>query len=183
MFLYVFIILDDKQEGFSKHKGEEDVKTNHDDDSNLEIIKIKTLYNIVEDLTLTIGKRKLLFLTNLQADVLTNSPTGVQKLIAILTESDTSPPPKLFIELVHSRGNMFITDKTGFARKVPFPTPKERRQSDMELVMFMQKIIIPLAAENNAVIICQARGKIYYYLCVPTFRHPSLSLSFLVIIT
>ncbi len=45
---------------------------------------------------------------------------------------------------------MFITDKTGFHRKFPFCSQKERRIADFNLVTFMQKIILPLAAENNA---------------------------------
>ena len=57
--------------------------------------------------------------------------------------------------MLASRGSYYV-GSDHFSSKPPYAFNDERRTSEAKLVAFMREIIIPLAAENNAVILCSA---------------------------
>ena len=127
-------------------------------------IKAKTMFNMVEELT---NGRKLLFLTNHQAELIATDNDALQKMLDALEVGK----PGLVIDLIKSPGFVEFTtlsDPIGveFQRLGelagivhgygPFNTSREERDVSRRLDEFMSDILIPLAASNNAVVLCAA---------------------------
>ena len=127
----------------------------------LQIIKARTMFNMVEEVD--DGKCKLLFLTNPQADLIASSPESVQKMLDALEV----PKPSLVIDLILSPGFLSSTRLdpeeiegtalAGFVRdRAPFLSRGEERAADAKIDRFMTDVVIPLAAQTNAVVLCNA---------------------------
>ena len=127
-------------------------------------IKARTMHNMVEELS---GNKKLLFLTNSQAATLASSGETIQKML----DSLDLPKPKLVINLLMSLGSTeyckIKKESWEGARcedgnlgmihgRGPFKDAEEDRKAMSKLDRFMQDVLIPLAADTNAVIICCA---------------------------
>ena len=132
----------------------------------LDRIKARTMYNMVEPLGN--GSKKMLFLTNAQAILLSKTPASLQKMLDRL-EVGT---PQLVINLLESRGfGDFVRklDRTAFTGfrltswaagikqdKPPFLTLAEEMRAESKIDTFMNEIMLPLAAETNAIVLCNA---------------------------
>lgn len=124
-----------------------------------EEIKARTMFNMVEEVSS--GKQKLLFLTNAQADLLAN-PENIPKLMGSL---ELGVDPKLLIVLqwdgdsrrhyaTFSQDRSFPTKET--RQNGSFETADEGRAAETRLDNFMREVLIPLAVQTNAVILCDA---------------------------
>ena len=124
------------------------------------------MYNMVE---IDDGQTKLLFLTNPQAEQIASTPESIQKLLDALE----IPKPSLVIELLGSWGSRFSTESespewfaqaaTSHAAGVlhgnpPFLSREDERAAAAKIDMFMADVLIPLAAQTNAVVLCGATG-------------------------
>ena len=122
------------------------------------------MYNMVEELD---NGQKLLFLTNKQAELIATDTDALQKMLDAL-EVDK---PGLVIDLIKSPGFVEFTklcdpigvefQRLGELAGVvhgygPFKTSGEERDVSRCLDEFMSKTLIPLAASNNAVVLCAA---------------------------
>ena len=125
------------------------------------------MYNMVEEID--DGQTKLLFLTNPQAEQIASTPESIQKLLDALE----IPKPSLVIELLGSWGSRFSTESespewfaqaaTSHAAGVlhgnpPFLSREDERAAAAKIDMFMADVLIPLAAQTNAVVLCGATG-------------------------
>eukprot|EP00966_Prymnesium_polylepis_P205744 4767427-Prymnesium_polylepis.1 len=128
----------------------------------LQMIKARTMFNMVEDLD--DSGRKLLFLSSQQADLLASSQEGIQKMLDAL---DTGKP-QLVINLLHSPIVAQHTSASAFAatqdkhtpgwvfKRPPFLTVDEFEAAEDKLDLFMADVLIPLAAQTNAIILTDA---------------------------
>ena len=131
----------------------------------LQIIKAKTMYQMVEEVD--DGKCKLLFLTNPQAELIASSPESVQKMLDALEV----PKPSLVIEMLQSWGFRASTTVDGvpvdlpldwdaasgiISGRPPFLCHEDEREAEAKIDMFMADVIIPLAAETQAIVLCDA---------------------------
>ena len=131
----------------------------------LNMIKARTMYNMVEDLD---DNKRLLFLTNAQADLIAKNPAALQKMLDVLDVGK----PSLVINLLPSSG-FSITNRclpedvkeltrTGWlgmvSDKGAFLDEEEESDAIFKIDMFMADAIIPLAARTNAIVICSAPG-------------------------
>ena len=68
----------------------------------LQLIKARTMYQMVEEIDggAALGKRKIIFLTNAQANLISTQPDGIKRLIQALE----IPSPKLVINIISSWG-------------------------------------------------------------------------------
>ena len=112
------------------------------------------------------GRKRLLFLTNSQAELISGSSASLQKMLDALE----IPRPKLVINLLVSQGstdyvaNEILGELADLAksdaglvpRRGPFAGPDEERQMIEMLDHFMETVILPLAAQTNAFILCSA---------------------------
>ena len=159
--------------------GSDDVFSVYDEDDlsreQLQIIKAKTMFNMVEEMK--DGKSKLLFLTHEQAEIISKSPIGVKKMLDALEVEK----PSLVIEMLMSSGfrgytNLFHKEYYGQVKShagilpdsSPFLSMEEEQAAEERIDRFMADVIIPLAAETHAVVVCN---------CVP--HEDVLSTSFL----
>lgn len=155
----------------SKEKKDDEAETYTEADEinqeELQMIKARTMYEMVEDLS--DGKGKLLFLTNPQADLIASSPSSLQKMLDALE----IPKPSLVITLLRSGGfaeftrcfseTMMKSARTDFGwaagcmhGRAPFASVEEEEEAETQLDMFMADILIPLAAQTNAIVLCDA---------------------------
>ena len=133
----------------------------------LQMIKARTMFQMVEELEggTTDGSRKMLFLTNAQADFLCSSPDSLQKMLDALE----TPKPKLVINLLTSHGfdgyckikQMSAKDLLGedagiVYGRAAFTSAAEERRAEERLDRFMAEVLIPLAAQTNAIVFCNA---------------------------
>ena len=129
----------------------------------LQMIKARTMYQMVEEID--DGKKKLLFLTNAQADLIASSPVSVQKMLDVFE----IPRPSLLINLLESCGFRESThiwsaeelgerpDLAGLLHdKPPFFTREDESEAEAMLDRFMADVLIPLAAQTRAVVLCSA---------------------------
>ena len=127
----------------------------------LQIMKARTMYNMVEDLAE--GKGKILFLTNPQAELISSTPESIQKMLDALEITK----PSLVIEMLQSWGfkgsTIFMNGEearpeyAGLDRnRASFLSREEEAAAEMKIDMFMADVIIPLAAQTNAIVICNA---------------------------
>lgn len=138
-----------------------------DDDfskEQLQMIKARTMFQMVEEIESTTAggqPRKLLFLTNQQAEFIASSTGSIQKMIDALE----MPKPKLIINMLTSQGfrpftkafdklSQASTDAGVVHGRAPFCSYEEEKQSCELIDRFMSDVIIPLAAQTNAIIIC-----------------------------
>jgi hypothetical protein len=128
--------------------------------TELEDIKIKTMYNLVEDVTVDIGgeaiDKKLLFLTNRQAQKFNFD--SISKLLLAMEIQ----PPKLLINLFGSFG--IASDNNGrtvaYDKHSQLPHVDHAEASDAtyevmcsKLCAFLMECVIPLAAQTHALIV------------------------------
>ena len=129
----------------------------------MHMIKAKTMFNMIEEVD--DGKCKLLFLTNPQADLIASTPESVQKMLDALEV----PKPSLVIDLMLSSGfatsnrlrasDIINGDKAYAGRnpdRAPFLSREDERVAEAKIDRFMTDILIPLAAQTNAVVLCNA---------------------------
>lgn len=140
----------------------------------LEIIKATTMYKMVENIDS--GKRKLLFLTNQQADIIAGDSENCSRMLqTILDASPTRRDPSLLINLVKSFGgrasvemqtpSFFANGRVdGMLAGVLHGCPPHLSREEEEAAIakvddFMADVLIPLAAQTNAIILCDASSK------------------------
>ena len=140
--------------------------TNEEEDTSaeqLQLIKARTMWNMVEEIPHGVGQpRKLLFLTNKQAQLIGNSPASIEKMLDALE----IPKPKLVINLLMSLGfSEFASSFAGWSHgnhhgvafgRGAFESKQSEREAVEKIESFMLDILIPLAAQTNAIIICTA---------------------------
>jgi len=127
-----------------------------------EEIKARTMFQMVEDVN--DGKQKLLFLTNMQADLIAGNSASVEKLIAAL-ELDVKP--KLLIQVAYDINTKSfccsLTDPENWTapygttmNRGPFATLDEEWDAEAKVDAFMLEVLIPLAVQTNALVVCSA---------------------------
>ena len=126
-------------------------------EADLAEIKAKTMYRMVEDVSLGGGPRhKVLFLTNNQARLLTNTPGSIKRVL----EAFEIPMPKLVIRFLQSSGGVdWVKCRKTCGRQVDFPFAngeKEALQAEQKLYHFMNEVLMPLAAETSALLLVNA---------------------------
>ncbi|CAE7203582.1 unnamed protein product [Symbiodinium sp. CCMP2592] len=144
-----------------QHQGEFDarqsVASDLETEADLQEIKAKTMYRMVEDITLGSGSRhKVLYLSNKQARLLAHTPGSMKRVL----EAFEIPTPKLVIRLIQSTGGVDWTRsrlRAGINLQYPYPGGEEEAlQAERNLYHFMEEVLLPLAAETNALILVQA---------------------------
>jgi hypothetical protein len=133
----------------------------------LQMIKARTMFQMTEEIDDGGGGRKrLLFLTNTQAELLAGSSASIQKMLDALE----IPKPKLVINLLPSQGfsdyiyskgdgdsmDLCCADAGLVVGHSPFSTVDEENRANERLDHFMATVILPLAAQTQAVILCNA---------------------------
>lgn len=133
----------------------------------LQVMKAKTMYEMVEEIDVGKGPIKVLFLTNPQAESIGSSPQTLRKLL----EAFEIPAPKLVINLMPPslglRAWLDLYEETDFQfsdgmspdlfhNKPPFRSFDEKRQTLASLETFMSDIILPLAVATQAIILADA---------------------------
>ena len=110
------------------------------------------------------GKCKLLFLTNPQAELIASTPESIQKMLDALEIQK----PSLVIEFIRSwgfRGSLKLWPPGDYQSKwcagpsydcPPFLTDEDEQEAEAKVDMFMSDVIIPLAAQTHAVVLCDA---------------------------
>ncbi|CAE6967746.1 unnamed protein product [Symbiodinium sp. CCMP2456] len=136
----------------------------------LQVMKAKTMYEMVEDIDAGCGPVKLLFLTNAQADSIKSSSKTLRKLL----EAFEIPQPKLVINLLTSSGlrnflNLFPADCAAFGNETspelindapPFLSADDEHHVLTQLDTFMSDVLLPLAASTHALILtCAVSGE------------------------
>lgn len=136
----------------------------------LQLIKARTMYQMVEEIDggSSLGKRRIIFLTNAQADLIATQPNsiGIRRLVQALE----IPQPKLIINIISSWGFSEFSSvcppwegggskdwNLGIAHlRSPFVNAEDERIARERIDAFILDIIIPLAAKTNAVVVCEA---------------------------
>lgn len=135
--------------------------------NQLQIIKAKTMHEMVEELEG--GARKILFLTNMQAELLAGSGAALERMLdALEIPRAGSGAPKLVINMLkseglsnqlndHWRGDTETGPRVGrWRKKASFVNDDDERQAEQRLDSFMADVIIPLAARTNAIVMVNA---------------------------
>ena len=139
--------------------------------SELQEIKARTFYRMVEDID---SKRRLIFLTNKQAELVATSVTTMDRMLDALE----MPKPQLVIQLLPSLGHHKYRESIPFPRwrapgethnplcpgivigdqcvLPPFLTEGDEQHAMHRLDAFMSDVLIPLAASTNAVVLTNA---------------------------
>jgi len=151
-----------------KQQKRERQKRRQEDKRELERVKAMTMYDMIEEIQ-PAGNRwkKLLFLTGDQAEMITQNPLSLE----LLLEKFDVGTPQLVINLLESGGfgdwtrqrpaeswrQLNLRWAPGvFHGVAPFATIAEERAAEYRVDLFMADILIPLAAQTHAVIICCA---------------------------
>ena len=137
----------------------------------LQEIKAHTMHKMLETLdTSADGLVRLLYLTGDQADLIANKPSSLQKMLSVLIDED-APTPQVLISLLRSGGFREYTQSQSkktvdyFAAKnmagvkhgkPPFLSREEEDEATLRLDRFMADVLIPLAAQNHAIVLCEA---------------------------
>ena len=141
-----------------------------DAEQQLQFIKAKTMFEMVEDIPAFSGDgstRKVMMLTNTQADLLAGTAGSMLLLMNALEIPMTGPEsPKVLLDLLSSKGlsnqlnnqaKASSPEADGLNRhKPPFLCDDEERLAEERLDDFMANIIIPLAARTKAIVIVDA---------------------------
>ena len=148
-----------KPDAASSEGGEEE--DGHDLARKYDEINAKTMYAMMEQ----IGKQKLFFLTNRQAELLSESEVTIDKLIEAL---ELPAEPKLLINLqtewgFKSGNSCWPDDVRNWGRwegmapnRGPFANEKDDQNAISNLDTFMLEVIIPLAERTNALVVMSA---------------------------
>ena len=135
----------------------------------LQMIKARTMFQMTDEILDDgggVGRKRLLFLTNSQADLISSSSASLQKMLDALEV----PRPKLVINLLMSQGlaeyiyrempaemeNWGPEDAGLVTGRGPFLKADDERRLMDHLDHFMATVILPLAAQTNAIILCSA---------------------------
>eukprot|EP01031_Cornospumella_fuschlensis_P029602 gene29602-35735_t len=127
------------------------------DNQELEIIKAKTMFNMVETIALEDMSLKFLYLSNMQVRVFSSEN------IKVLVDAFDLPRPKLVIKLLYSKfgtAHKRFVESSQHARKIEnkwnslFDLPNAL-DAERELNIFMQEYLIPVAAANRAIVFVQ----------------------------
>lgn len=128
-------------------------------------MKAQTMYGMVE--LLKGGDVRLMYISNKQAVQIAESPTSLRKMLEVLDVGE----PKLVINLVDSRGLMNYAGLLGKSYidaynttwlagvkfgATPFLAPEDESTCCKRIDMFMSEVLIPLAAQTNAVVLANA---------------------------
>ena len=149
--------------GASSHHADEPEELSKDE---VQMIKARTMFQMVEDIQSSGGSaKKLLFLTNSQAEYLSSSQQTLVKMLDALE----LPKPKLVINILMSQGFRANTDIQGdrpFAcekqeaglvnHRPAFLSLEEERAAEGKIERFMADVLLPLAAQTNAIVLCSA---------------------------
>ena len=133
------------------------------------MIKARTMFQMTEEISDDGGgggRKRLLFLTNSQAELIASSSASLQKMLDALEV----PRPKLVINLLMSQGlTEYVfrempsdmeewgdVDAGLVYGNGPFLKPGDERRLIDSIDHFMATVILPLAAQTNAIILCSA---------------------------
>ena len=141
-------------------------ESNLKEEDELAEIRVKTMFNLVEDIQTSRGASRLLYLTNKQAEMFSNDT--VPKMLQAFDVHN----PSLVIMLMASAGpeklNTLPDDASATERaeyydvethsvtgnSSSFLTDEEGTGAQRRLTTFFKEVLLPLAAETNAIIIC-----------------------------
>ena len=136
------------------------------DENELAEIRVRTMFNLVEDVHTSADSSRLLYLTNMQAQMF--STETVPKMLQAFDVHN----PSLVIQLMGSAGpeklDTLPTEMTQAERanyhdfethsvtgsSHSYLTEEERTGASRRLTTFFKEVLLPLAAETNAIIIC-----------------------------
>eukprot|EP00931_Biecheleriopsis_adriatica_P103028 TRINITY_DN77917_c0_g1_i1.p1 TRINITY_DN77917_c0_g1~~TRINITY_DN77917_c0_g1_i1.p1 ORF type:complete len:1060 (+),score=124.93 TRINITY_DN77917_c0_g1_i1:117-3182(+) len=137
-----------------------------EDEEDFQSLKATTMYRMVEDLDLPGGTTKCLFLTNSQANLICKSSDRIQRLL----DAFGIPQPKLLIEFLPSWGGIdnlaTFVEPPGKRRagvvqgELPWDSFEQADKAETRLSRFMVDVLLPLAVETNALILCDSRQNI-----------------------
>ena len=132
----------------------------------LDKIKARTMYNMVEPING--GAQKILFMTNSQALLLAKEQGSMKKMLDTLEIGN----PELVINLLESRGMGPSVNALGpraydswrrmewgaglVSERPAFVKQTDEASAVQKLDLFMSNVLVPLAAETNAVVLCSA---------------------------
>ena len=134
-----------------------------DEDMKIENLKARHMHEMVEEMD---DGRKILFLTNAQAQVVASSEETMNRMVCALGLLEDGPEaPKLVINLLNSAG--LSNERNGAwtwtkdegprtgpqRRKAPFLHEEDDRRAEERLDCFMSEVLIPLAVRTNAIVI------------------------------
>lgn len=143
------------------------IAENSGEKAQIDQIKAEMMWNMVEKIPDGVGGyRKVLFLTNAQAGLISGSQERVKKLIDELE----IPSPQLFINLLPSWGgtdcirlmksfncdplgadNPFLCLNRGSS---PWDSDEEAAAAECRICRFLSEVVIKLAIDTNAIILC-----------------------------
>ena len=145
-----------------------EAKQAEDREAELAKVKAMTMHDMIETVEPENGReKKILFLTGPQATMITEN----EKSLHLLLERFDVGTPQLVINLLESGGFGEWTrtrpkDSWGglnlrwapgvIGGVAPFATTAEERAAEYRIDLFMANVLIPLAAETHAVVICCA---------------------------
>lgn len=137
----------------------------HLEKQKLQVMKAKTMFEMVDDFETSTGTGKVLFLTNAQASTIANEQGSLQKLL----DAFEIPRPKLVINLLRSWGlreslhwydaETYMTrpDLAGLVfNEPPFLNASDEVEIMEKLHAFMSDVILPLAVSTHALILTNA---------------------------
>jgi hypothetical protein len=151
-----------------------DTQISNSDENELAEIRVRTMYNLVEEIKLEAGAMdsvaRVLYLTNMQAQMF--SVETVPKMMQAFEVKKAS----LVINLLYSAGAELwnesywpegmtaeerrefhgLSPHTTAGPEPPFLSNREQNQLEMRLTMFFKDVLLPLAAETNAIVLCDA---------------------------
>lgn len=129
-----------------------DDKASKQQQESLGEIRARTMYRMVEDVEVG-DTKKLLFLTNKQAQMLSESESNIDKILDALEVRN----PKLVINLLmDNAGGCSSLDPAKSGWGLGFQTAEKARAAFFRLVAFMVRVIIPQAVKTRALILCSA---------------------------
>jgi hypothetical protein len=143
------------------------------DENELATIRVRTMYNLVEELQVSAGATdaltRLLYLTNMQAQLFKAEtvPKMLQafevkqaSLVINLMESAFYPTfyPNYF-QTPEQQENFYLHMTVNvFANQTSFSSTSEATAATRNLSSFFKDVLLPLAAETNAIVICSAKN-------------------------
>ena len=114
----------------------------------LEDIKARTMWRMVEDIMVGSQAKKVLFLSNRQAEILAHNQGSMAKVLDALE----IPTPKLVVNLLKSSPKGVFYSR-GHDNILPYVDSSDAMKAEARLEEFMRTVLIPLAVETNALVI------------------------------
>jgi hypothetical protein len=123
----------------------------------LDKIKALTMHGMVEDIELPNGELKLLFLSNMQADLLSSRDDATDNILKALEV----PSPQLVINLLTSHGFSEYVNKVGVlfpgatdaglvTERASFASPEEERKAEERIDHFMADVYAALRKPRSS---------------------------------